>query len=367
MFALLWSQWRHDRRSPYLTLLFIGLSIIAVMLFALNTESKLEVAVFPGPGVTDAEASLWMEKLREGEAFDFVTEAEQKARAEVSGGRAIAAVQLLPDDYRIIAAVEDYQIQLVEKYVDTVFQRELSLRAAAAREKDPEQYREAVEQAVEQPPLTLQVTSVGSGGLVSYDMGLQLVFAFTLFLVMFTIGFKINTINTEKISGIWNRMILSPASKTQIYSGHLVYASVIGLLQIAIVYLIFLFVFDFPLGERLGLLLAVGAVYTVAIVAIAMLFTGITRTPEQFHMVYPMITPIMPIISGAYMPPGTITNSILLWMAELLPITHAMKASIGITLHDYGWSELYMPLVKLLLIAVLCMGVGMNLVERGRR
>jgi ABC-2 type transport system permease protein len=197
-------------------------------------------------------------------------------------------------------------------------------------------------------------------------MGLQLMFGFSLFLVMFTIGFKINAINVEKTSGIWNRMILSPVRKTQMYLGHLVYSSVIGFIQVLIVYLIFLYVFNFNLGEHFGMLLLVSAIYTVAIVAMAMLFTGITRTPEQFNMLYPSIVPIMPLISGVYMPPGTLTNPILLFIAEFLPLTHAMEALMGITVYNAGWSDIFMPLAKLLLTAVICMGVGINLVERGK-
>lgn len=101
-------------------------------------------------------------------------------------------------------------------------------------------------------------------------------------------------------------------------------------------------------------------------VAFALLFTGILRTPEQFNMVFPSMVPVMPLLSGVYVPPGTITNEVLLGLAQIFPLTHAMEALQGVAVYGAGWSEILIPVAKLLLIAVACMGVGINLMERVR-
>lgn len=367
MVAVLWAQWRKECRNPFLTLLFIGLSILAVVIFGFGSAGNVKVEVYAGEGVAAAEAQQWIEQLNDGSSIEFAAAEEGTALDAVREGRTSVAVQLLEEDYRFIASSSDFRVELAKQHVQKVFEKELTLRAAAAGEEDPERYREQVEAYLAEPPLQLHVTTPEGGKLIAYDMGLQLMFAFSLFLAMFTVGFKINAINGEKTSGIWSRMILSPASKTQIYLGHLLFCWVIGFVQIAAVYLIFLFGFDFPLRENFGMLLVVAAIYTVGIVALATLFAGITRTQEQFHMVYPLIIPIIPVISGAYMPPGTITSKALLLAAELFPMKHAMEASLGLTLYDASGTDLFLPLVKLALFAVLCMGIGINLVERGRR
>ncbi|MGG4095273.1 hypothetical protein [Paenibacillus lautus] len=146
--------------------------------------------------------------------------------------------------------------------------------------------------------MRLQFESQDGGELVRHDMGLQLLFGFSLFLVMFTVGFKVNTITKDKASGVWNRLILSPVRKTEMYMGHLLYSSLIGVLQ----------------------------------------------SPEQFGTLFPSIIPIMPLISGGYMPPGTITNPILLGIAEVIPLTHAMKALTGIAVYGYGIADLWLPI-----------------------
>src|SRR5690606_33966380 len=99
--------------------------------------------------------------------------------------------------------------------------------------------------------------------LVSYNMGIQLLFAFTLFLVIFTIGYKINAMTIEKATGIWSRVVLSPMRKTEMYMGHLFYSSLIGFAQITVILLLFRYLFKFNLGDRFGMLLIVAAIYTL--------------------------------------------------------------------------------------------------------
>lgn len=366
MKAVWFSQWRKERRAPVLLLLFIALSVLAVVLFGLNTDGRLKVGVFAGEGTSAEEMSDWMTLLNEDSAFEFVVREEGLVREEVGTGRAMGAVMLLPDDYRVVAAVDDPNVRLIERHVQSVFAKELGLRAAAASSADPAAFARTVQDALTDPPLTLSVTTPDGNPLIDYDMGLHLLFGFSMFLALFTIGFKVSAINREKTAGIWSRMILSPTRKTGVYLGHLLYASAIGFGQMLVVYLVFLFGFDFPLGERFGGLLLVTALYAVSAVALAMLFTGLTRTPEQFNMVYPTVIPMMPLIAGAYMPPGTISSPALQFAAEFVPLTHALEAFMGLTMYGVGWSELALPLAKLLLITVVCMGVGVNLVERGR-
>lgn len=72
--------------------------------------------------------------------------------------------------------------------------------------------------------------------------------------------------------------------------------------------MIFRYGFGFDLGDGYSLLLMVVVIYTLTIVALSMLMVGILQSPEQFNTLFSSIIPIMPLISGVYMPSGTITN-----------------------------------------------------------
>lgn len=358
------SQWMKEKRNPWMIIMFIGLSILATLMFGGSVDSKIKIDIFTEDGAVEKSEAKWIELLNQNDTFEFRIQDEQAARKKVREGRADLAVKLVSDDYRIIAAMDNPYVQLADQHLRTVYEREQQLRAAAATVQDEAKFREHVYAYMEKPPLRLQSEPQGGGELVRHDMGLQLLFGFSLFLVMFTVGFKVNTITKDKTSGVWNRLILSPVRKTEMYMGHLLYSSLIGVLQIIIVLLIFRYGFGFDLGDHYGLLLLVIVIYILTIVALSMLFVGLLQSPEQFGTLFPSIIPILPLISGVYMPPGTITNPILLGIAEAIPLTHAMKALTGIAVYGYGIADLWIPISKLLLIGVLCMGIGINLMER---
>lgn len=360
MSSIFLAQWMKEKRSPILVLAFTLLSIVATLLFGSGMESKIKVNVFPEQGLEAGVFDEWIKLLNDNESIEFVKRDEKQARVDVSSGRIDAAIKIMDDNYQIIASVDNPNVQLVEHYAQTVFVEELQLRTAAKFTGDEAALREAVQQ----PALAVQLQTPDGRSLVSYNMSIQLLFTFTLFLVMFTIGYKINAITMEKVSGIWSRIVLSPIKKVEMYMGHLLYSTIIGFIQIAVVLLLFQYAFHFDLGSRFGMLLVVAALYIMTIVSFCMLLTGILRTPEQFNMVFPSIIPIMPLLSGAYMPPGTITNKVLLAIAEAFPLKHALDTMVAISIYDADWSQIFISIAKLLLIAVLCMGLGINLMER---
>ncbi|GKU78929.1 ABC transporter permease [Paenibacillus sp. L3-i20] len=365
MVPVFWAQWLKEKRSPFLILIFCIVTIAATLLFGSNGDTKLKIDAFLGEGVTKGDVEeRWLERLNESGAFHFKLRGEKEALSDVQQGRSSVAVKLLRDDYRIIAVSENIYVEMVQKYLQAVYMEELKLIAAASLAKDKAKFHDSMSAYLEKPPLTIQTASSTGSELRSYDMGLQLMFGFALFLVMFTVGFKINAISTEKVTGIWNRVILSPVTKTQMYLGHLCYSSLIGMLQLTIIFLIFNYMFNYDLSRNIWMVAVICALFIVTIVAMCILFTGLFKSPEKYMMIFTSIIPILPLISGVYMPPGTITNDLLLFIAQFSPIQHAMDALLGTAFYQYDWSDIYLPLAKLLLMAVIFFGVGINLVER---
>ncbi|WP_028596631.1 ABC transporter permease [Paenibacillus assamensis] len=358
------AQWMKEKRSPYLVLIFCILSIVATLLFGSSTGMKIKVDAFPGEGLTAVEVEQWLDRLNEGGSFDFTLRSEEKALSDVKQGRSDMAVKLLKDDYRVISVMEGGNANWVQQHLQVIYTEQLKINAVAQHTNDAAQFRDSMKVYLEQPPLTLQSSKPTGEELQSYNMGLQMLFGFTLFLVMFTVGFKVNAVTAERVSGIWNRVILSPVTKTEMYFGHLTYSTLIGIFQITIIFVLFKYLLGYDLGVNFGLLFVISMLYIVSIVAMSMLFTGMFKTPEQFRAFFSSVVPIMPPLSGVYMPPGTITSEILLFIGQLFPIKHAMDALIGVSMYQQGWDDIYLPLAKLLLMTVIFFGVGINLVER---
>ncbi|MFA1821027.1 ABC transporter permease [Virgibacillus oceani] len=364
MLAVFKAQLKKDIRSPMTVILLTVGAILLTFIFAnTNEQTEITVPIFSSEPNGGEVEEKWEPLLNDNQGYAFVITDEEAARTDVEEGNIEAAIQLSENDYQIIAASNKRVVQLIEDHVHTVLTQEAQLSAATG-EEDVTVIRNEVDAYLEGAPLQMQIESIEGGDVPNFNMPIQLLFGFTLFMAMFTIGFKVNAVTSDKVSGVWNRMILSPVSKTGMYAGHLVYSFFIGFLQILIVLVIFNYLLDYDLGHDFGMILTVAAVFTLSMVSVGMIFTGFIKTPEQFNMIYPSVMPIIPIISGVYMPPGLISNPVLLFIADLFPLTHAMEALMDISLYEAGWNEITLPLVLMLLIGVVCMGVGVNLVER---
>ncbi|MCR8842333.1 ABC transporter permease [Paenibacillus sp. SC116] len=366
MLPVFLAQWMKEKRSPYMVLIFIVLSIVATFLFGSHTETKLRIDAFSGEGIAAAEAEQWLDRLNEAGPFLFTMRSEENVIADVRQGRLEMAVKLLENDFRIISVRESGNANLVQQHMQSIYTEELKIKAAAQHSNDTKQIRDVMKVYLEQPPMSLQSSTPTGNALESYNMGLQLLFGFTLFLVIFTIGFKVNAVTAEKVSGIWNRVILSPVTKTQMYFGHLTYSTLIGIVQITIVFCLFKYVLGYDLGVNAAFLTIISVLYIISTVAMSMLFTGMFKTPEQFRGFFSSVVPMMPVLSGVYMPPGTITSEVMLWISEFFPIKHAMDALIGVSMYQQGWGDIYLSLAKLLLMTVIFFGIGINMVERRR-
>ena len=69
--------------------------------------------------------------------------------------------------------------------------------------------------------------------------------------------------------------------------------------------------------------------------------------------------------AGAHLPavPSVVQPEVLM-LSKIVPVTYGMEALKGVAYYDYGWSELAGPLSIMCLFTVVCMGIGINLVER---
>ena len=158
MAPILLSQWMKEKRNPWMIIMFIGLSILATLMFGGKADSKIKIDIFTADGAVDESEAKWIEWLNQNDTFEFRMEDEQTARKKVREGRADLAVKLVSDDYRIIAAMDNPYAQLADQHLRTVYER-AQLRAANLQ--DETKFREHVYAYMEKPPLRLQSESQG--------------------------------------------------------------------------------------------------------------------------------------------------------------------------------------------------------------
>ncbi|WP_100011595.1 ABC transporter permease [Lentibacillus sediminis] len=365
MKAVLWAQFAKDKRNPVVILLYIAGCILAALLFAGGVQSPSVIAIFSEEENASEIEKKWEALLNTDDSLQFVIVDPEEARENVRKGNAEVAVELMQMDYRLIAASEELpSVSYVQQHVGIVFQQEAQINAVES--SGGSNVRQEIENYLEDAPFQLEARGLDSEAVPQYNMSTQLLYAFTFLISMFLLGFKVNNVTNDKVSGVWNRMILSPVSKTGMYSGYIFYSFLITMFQLVSVLIVFKYVMNYEIGDNLWLIILISAFFTFSMISIAMLITGFVKSPEQFYAIYPSVIPLVPLISGAYMMPGTITNSALVFIADLFPMAHAMEAIMSVVFYDAGLQDVMMSLMVMLLIGVVAMGIGINLMERRR-
>lgn len=361
MISIIKAQFAKDLRNPLLILLLIAGSILAILLFTDGVNQPTTVAIFSEEENASQIEKKWHKLLNTDDSFDFVIVDPVKARNDIREGKMDVAVKLMEMDYRLVITNELPKVFFVQQHVDKIFQREAQITALT---KGNQQVQNEVESVLDRAPFQIQQQGVDQSDVPNHNMRIQLMFAFTFLVSMFLIGFRVNNITHDRAAGVWHRMILSPMRKTSMYCGYLIYSFLITLFQILTVLFIFKYVMNYELGENFWLILLIAAIFTFSMISIAMLITGFVRTPEMFYVIYSTFIPMIPLISGAYMMPGTITQPIILFIADLFPLAHAMEAIMSVIFYQAGLQDIMIQLLIMILISVIAMGIGINLIER---
>ncbi|GAB2568744.1 ABC transporter permease [Gracilibacillus alcaliphilus] len=355
-------QWQRLRRRPFMVLVMIAMTSMFVFFIggANLGDDQLSIPVYFTDEVSETEQAELNEALKEMEGVSFYQEELEEMREAIVLGDVSFGLQLSNDHYTFVRSTENPYQSLVDNHLRSVYWEKLQMDRLTSEEEKAQ-----VTAALENPPIVVDGQMGESEQAVFvYNNQLQALFGMTLFFAIYTIVFSLGEVAEEKQRGSWDRLILSPVRKWQVYLGHLLFAFFIGMLQISVVFLMFELFFDFTIGRNWPAVLLICACYTLAIVALGMLLTGLVKKSSQLSAVVPIISVSMAMLGGAYWPLEVVNSRVLLVIAEVIPVKHAMEALKGITMYGHGLTDLTQPLAVLLLMSVLCMGIGVNVMER---
>lgn len=358
-------QWQRFLRDPFAALAMVLLTVVLVFFIAgMGGEQQMTVQTYADDALSGDERDNWLELLNESDVFSFTLVEEEEARDAVSAGNASTALRLMEDDYRILAMADDPDQTILDQYVHQVFSEELRVREMEEAASDSG-FRETVQESLASPVLELTAESIrGGDGSFADAERLRVLFGMTLFFSIYTIMFGLTNIAEEKRAGTWDRLILSPLKKWQMYIGQLLYCFSLGYTQIFILFLFFQYVLNFDLGDNFAAIAIIIACYVFVIVALGVLIIGLIRTPAQLQVVIPLVATSIAMLGGAFWPLEVVTNDWLLALSNVIPMTYAMESLNSVVLYDRGLADVGTQLSILILSGVVCMGIGANLMER---
>lgn len=217
---------------------------------------------------------------------------------------------------------------------------------------------------MEEPAFSIDTDSFKGSNTFIYDNKSHTLFGFTLFFVIYTIAYNVLPILIEKSDGIWDRVILSPVRKWEMYVSNFIYSFITGYLQVLVIFLIFRFGVGVNFNENFIETLLVLIPYVFTIVALSIFITALVKNPPQFNAILPIISVSMAMIGGAYWPIEIVESKILIALSKVNPLTYGMEVLNGVAVYGYPLEELLYPISILLLMGVLFTGIGIHLMER---
>ncbi|MFC4402636.1 ABC transporter permease [Gracilibacillus xinjiangensis] len=358
-------QWQRLRRKPFMVLAMVAMTIVFIIFIGgASNQSKISIPTSFADDFPQGDREEFIDHLNQLEGFQFIETNYEKARENIALGIASFGVVLAREDYRIIIGTENPNQAIVEQYISSTYWEELRIDQAV-NQTGNEQLRQSIKESLERPPIVVE-SQIGEseGDVFLFNNQLQALFGMTLFFAIYTIVFSLGEVAEEKQRGSWDRLILSPVRKWQVYLGYLSFAFVIGMAQILIVFAMFQHFFGFEIGGNWLEIFLICFVYTFAIVSLGMLLIGLVNRSSQLNAIVPIVAVSMAMLGGAYWPIEIVNNDIVLTISKVIPVTYGMEALKTVTVYGKDLVDITQPLSILLLMGVLCMGVGINLMER---
>ncbi|GEN56298.1 ABC transporter [Halolactibacillus alkaliphilus] len=354
MWTIFMMQWKRLFKQPFVVLTFFGLTLLFVTFLGQGQSSPgVTVQTYTTNLPNHAYEEL-VERLNRTDDFNFKINDQETVEGLIRNNRLSFAVQLEQDTYEFIVGQSSFSQPLTNQYLNEVYQEVRWLLANDLTEDVLETF------------VPLEVTSRDTSG-SAIEFQAQVIVGMTLYFVMYTVLFQMMSIAEQKTDGTWERMMLSPVSKFNIYSGLFLYYFLIGFIQVGVSFLIFTEWLGFSFGEQYSLLLLSISFFLISIVALGLMLVSVVRTPQQLQAVIPIVATASAMLGGAFWPLEFVTQPWLLAFSRFIPIRYGIESLSDVIVRSVAINDLLVPYSLLLGLTIIFGGVGFYFIEKQRK
>ncbi len=312
---------RRDRRTLAL-MIFVPVLLLVIFGYAANFDvSDIPTAVV-GPGAKAASAEL-QEPFR---AVDVDPDGDRStAEAEIQRGDAM--VGIVTGDGPPTILIDGTELFVAQ-----------TTKAALAR-KAPDANVEILYNP------DLETSAVMVPGII----GLILVF---IGIVITSLG-----ITRERESGALEQLAVMPLRASGIIAGKIVPYFVIAAVDMALVTVAGILLFDVPMRGSVALLALGAALFLLVALGLGILISTVSQNAGQAIQLALMVLLPQVLLSGLIFPLESMAVWVR-WIAYALPLTWFIEISRGVMLKDQTFRELLLPLGVLAFMAVVVFGLA---------
>lgn len=323
MKAMILKEFRQMRRDRRTVVLMVGLPIMMLVIFGYAARfdvAEIETAVL-GPGAELAAGQL-------DETFTVVHQdpagTEADARALLADSEAAVAIVTGPDAKVFVDGTELFVAQ-------SALRRSDSLPAGVEGE------------ILFNPELSTAAVMVPS------LIGLILLFIGT---VITSLG-----VVREREQGTLEQLAVTPLRPVDVIVGKIAPYFAVALIDLVIITLAGLLIFDVPFRGSLLLFAVFGLIYLFVVLGFGVLISTVSRSQGEAIQLAIMVLLPQIMLSGMIFPLKSMAAGVR-WIGYLLPLTYFVQAMRGIFLKGSSFGALAGPLLILLLMAVAVFGLA---------
>jgi ABC-2 type transport system permease protein len=167
----------------------------------------------------------------------------------------------------------------------------------------------------------------------------------------------------ERERGTFENLLSTPALPIEVMTGKIVPYILIGLIQVTLIFVAALALFEVPMQGNLLLLYFVVVLFIAANLTLGITFSSIARNQLQaMQMTFFFFLPSI-LLSG-FMFPFRGMPEWAQWLGSVLPLTHFLLLVRGIMLKGNGLAELWPQIWPILLFMLAVIGIGLRFYKR---
>ncbi len=343
-------------RDPWTFILMTFMSILFALIIGGDSFAKVTVpALAEDEQVKDIVNMLEDQNVFEIEWVLDKNELDKK----ISSGKREFGLLLRQDNFKIIVGINSPNVNLLEQSVENAY-----IKKKQINELEVVLHQNNLKKELSTNPVfQLKSESFHGKNAFIYDGNLHPLFGFSLFFVIYTVAYSVFQIVMEKNNGLWDRMILSPVRKWEMYVANFLYSFFIGYSQVLIVFLVFRYIVKINFHGAFWQMAISLIPYVLSIVALSILITGFVKTIQQFNAVIPIVSLGSAMLGGAFWPLEIVESKFMLTLSKFMPITYGMEVLNG-AIYGYSFEQILYPVSILLLMTVLLTGLGIHLMEK---
>lgn len=169
-----------------------------------------------------------------------------------------------------------------------------------------------------------------------------------LFVFMFT-GV---TFLRERSYGTFERLLVSPITRSEVILGYMIGFSVFAFIQSIIILLFAIFVLQVKIAGDLYSVVAIQVLLTLAAVNLGIFCSSFARNELQAVQFIPLIVLPQVFLDGMFWPVSTLPDY-LQALSYIMPLTYANDALQNIMVRGYGLGDIWLDVAVLLFMTVL--------------